>query len=505
MNLSGLNMSARINIENSIEYIEKYFKILTKGDKSGLSDLVPMTLWPSQRHYIENRTHRDIAVKNRQTGFSTGVEAANSHKLFVFPYQRQSIIAHDQEASEFLFQTVQRFYGNLPEDMKPKSDWYSGNRMRFPVMDSYIYVDSARSDNLGIGRTLNIAHLSELGKWPAYKADSLFADISQTVPEGGYITIESTPKGRGGLFYRLYDAAKRGDINYKAFFYPWWWDVTAIRETEKIYKYTDEENALIRNFQLNDRQIAFRREKIAELRDLFYQEYPEDDVNCWLSSDVSVFDGSNIRKYLQNIMEGSPEGNLTIWKDVIGGEKYIIGADPAGGYEKGDFSVASVLRVRTNEYVARLRGKIAPDFFGQELLRLGHRYNDALIGVERIMHGHTILKILLDNIYPEIYYREEYDNEAGHVAQQPGWVTSGKTKPMMLDIMKAAMRAGDFISYSENLMLEAAGLIWEGQKMKTQPGGYDDELDAFMIALMIRESIPIFEPKRTRIRSYARL
>ena len=492
-------------LENPLLYIPKYFKVISKATKRSASDLVPMVLWPAQKHYIQNRTHRDVCVKNRQQGFSTGVMADTSYRLFTQPFQRVAIITHDQETSEFLFQTVQRFYRNLPSEMRPETDWKSGSRMRFPKLDSYIYIDSAKSDSLGIGHTLNVAHLSEVAKWPPRKAEDLFADISQTVPEGGYITLETTPKGRVGLAYRLYDAAKRGDINYKPFFYPWWWDITCIRSVDRKLEITKEEQQLVSNYNLTNEQVAFRREKIAELGDLFYQEYPENDIDCWLTSDISVFDGLAIRRYLQQTQPGRQDGNLILWKDVIGGEKYVIGVDPAGGYEKGDYSVASVLNVKRNEYVARIRGRIPPDLFAQELIRLGHRYNEAQIGVERLMHGHTVLRILMENNYPDIYHQQDYDALIGSITRQPGWNTSGKTKPIMIDTMATALRAGDIIIWSENFLLEASGYMWEGQKTKKSPGGFDDELDALMIALQLREQAPIIEPQKYGVRSYARI
>ena len=492
------------DIDNALAYIPKYFKVITKADKGGLTDLVPMRLWPSQAYYIENRTNRDIILKSRQTGMSTGVMADDAHAFFTQPYQRESLITHDQETSVFLFHTFQRFYNNLPKDRKPESDWKSGTRMRFPKLDSYIYIDSAKSDSLGIGHTLNRAHLSEVARYPARKAEGLFADISQTVPEGGHIVLESTPRGRGGLFYRLYNAAKKKEINYKPFFFPWWWDITCVRDSIGILKYSKEESQLISNYNLSPQQIAFRREKIAELGDLFYQEYCENDIDCWLTSDVSVFDGVAIRRYLQQIQKPLiVEGDLNIWKDVIGGEKYLIGVDPAGGLEKGDYSVASVLRAKNNEYVARLRGKIPPDMFAQQVLRLGHRYNMATLGVERMMHGHTILRILMENNYPEIYHHTDYDSLLGMATTKPGWITSGKTKPIMIDAMGAAIRAGDIIIYSENFLLEASGYIWDGNKADHPPGGYDDELDALMIALQLRETAPITDSGRFKVSSYA--
>lgn len=496
-------------------YIEHFFKVQTKAGADGRSDLVPMSLWPSQKYYIENRTHRDIILKNRQTGMSTGILASNAHAFFIQPNERQTIITHDDETSTFLLSTVRRFHNNLPLDKRPKKGYDAGHRISLSKMDCYMYIDSAKSDSIGIGHGLTRAHLSEVAKWPSRKEDQLYADISQTVSLGGYITIESTPKGRGGLFHRLYMGAKEGENGYRAFFFPWWWDITCkipiLDNPSWEGQYTQEEQQLMQHiqqtegFEVSPEQVMFRREKIRELGDLFYQEYPENDVDCWLTSDLSVFDGVAIRRYLQQILPGRQEGNVTIWKDVIGGEKYVIGVDSAGGHEKGDFSVASVLRVRTNEYVACLRGRIPPDLFAQEVIRLGHRYNDAQIGVEKIMHGHTVLKILIDANYPNIYHHVKYDDFLGRMDDRPGWSTDVKTKPQMVDSMGVALRANDIMIWSENFLMEASGYMWDGQKTKKAPGSFDDELDALMIALQVREQVPIIEATRQEVTSYVSL
>ena len=54
-------------------------------------------------------------------------------------------------------------------------------------------------------------------------------------------------------------------------------------------------------------------------------------------------------------------------------------------------------------------------------------------------------------------------------------------------------------------MDEAAAYVWEGEVAKKASGKYDDELDAVMIALQLRESSPITETKRYPVQSYARI
>lgn len=497
------------DLSDPATYIQKYLKVLTKADKRGLRKLIPMTFenFPTQKNYLETHTNRDIVVKSRQTGFSTIVEAIIGHKTFTLPYQNSSIIAHDEDTAMNLFQTFMRFYDHLPDDKKPRKDWHSGLRMRLPVLDSYIYVDGANSDHLGLGRSLSNAHLSEVAKWHPSRAQMLFTEISQTVPEGGYLVVESTPHGRGGLFYNLYQAGKKNEIPYKTYFYPWWWDLTCTRTPKKGTILTAEEQQMVKIYNLTMEQVAFRREKIAEIGDLFFQEYPENDIDCWLSSNDAVFDGIAIRRYLQYILKGREEGSLTIWKDVIGGEKYVIGVDVAGGLSDGDYSVASVLNVRRNEYVARVRGRIPPDLFAEEVFRLGVRYNEAEIGVERAQHGLLVLRILLEKNYPNLYYHYNANSFDDKFPSEPGWKTTLSTKPVMISDLQAAIRAGDLISYSENLMDECASYMYDnsqGNKYKKISGCFDDEIDALAIAIQIRSQAPILEPARYKPQSYVK-
>lgn len=437
-------------------------------------------------------------------GMTTGVQGANAHILFTQPYQRMTIITHDSETSEFLLQNVHRFHHHLPDKLRPEVDWSSSTRIRFPVLDNYIYIDSAKSDSVGIGHSLNIVHMSELARWPDKKARQLWADITQTVPLSGYITAESTPRGRAGLFYELWVAAKHGDIPYKTFFFPWWWEPGYTLPVENPLTFTKDEQALMTQHKLTPSQIAWRRMKQSELKDLFFQEYAESDIDCWLTNDIGVVDPISLKPYFANIREGTQEGNLTTWKGPIGGRSYVIGVDVAAGIAKGDYSVASVLDCRSMEYVACIRGRIHPDLFAEQVYNLGLRYNNAMIAVERASHGHTVLKVLLEKNYPNLYYYVDYDEIRKETLNEPGWKTSVRTKPMMVNDLVAAFRAQDLISWSENLLNEASALVWEGQKVHPTGGSHDDEWDAVSIALQVREQTPIIEESRAAVSYYAR-
>lgn len=518
---------AQVSPAQRIEYIENHFKLIPKEGGA----LIPMVLWPAQRHYIENRTHRDIILKPRQMGFSTAVMADNCALMFNRKHQNMVQIAHDSETSDYLLMTIERFHRNIggeEKDKLGKMQWKARDRKYWPDIDSYIYSDSAKSDNIGIGHTIHLAHLTELARWPHRNATNLYAGVSQTVSKDGYITAESTPRGRVGLFYELWNDAKRDSNGFKAFFFPWWWavdyilpDITELKTDEQTQYCADllnmsldgflvQEKALVEKYQLTPSHLAWRRNKICELRGVtFFQEYPENDVDCWLKSEYGVFDGVALRWYESQIHNGRTEGDLTIWKDVIGGHNYVIGCDVASGQAR-DYSVASVLDARNLEYVARVRGKINTDLFAEQVFNLARRYNNAMIAVERAGHGHTILRVLLEKQYPNLYYHTEYDEYKNINVTDAGWVTSKVTRPLMMNSMIAAIRSHSLISYSENLWAEMAGLEWEGgidTRVTTVTGSNDDEFFAVAIAYQVREHEPVLyeynsEPTKP-VKSYA--
>lgn len=516
------------NIEDKIAFIENNFKVINKE-----GSLVSMKLYKSQRHFMENKTNRNAVLKGRQMGESTGHNADDAETLFTEPFQRMTIITHDTETSEFLFQNVQRFYRNLPinkgksdKEMQPIHDWKSGTRMRFPKIDSYIYVDSAKSDTIAIGHTITRAHCSEVARWPQRKGEQLWSDVTQAVPLSGIITAESTPRGRVGLWHTIYQEAKNGTNGFTPFFYPWFWDEGYFADPsiyltgekaeliasilgQSTASFLKDERAFAEYHKLSPPQLAFRRLKIGEIKLLFFQEYPENDIDCWLSNEMAVIDGTTLRPYYAKIESGIQMGDLTIWNGVIGGHNYVIGVDVASGSSR-DYSVASVLDTRTLKYVARIRGKIHTDLFAQQLFDLGIRYNMAKIAVERINHGHSVLRILLEKNYPNLYYHSDYNDFLKQNITDVGWVTSGRTKLPMVNGMITMFRSGELISFSENLLLESSGLTWEGQvdsRIQTPPGGNDDEFIAVSIALQVMELEPIiyYDEKRPRATSYARI
>lgn len=477
-------------LDNDELFAERFLKIAAKPDSEGIVHLVPMKYNAVQSYLSKHITKRNVIVKARQLGLSTCILSRNFRKILTHAHIRSLLVAHKDDSTAMLLDRVYGFYDNLPDEMKPTTDRESQRQLRFAKLDSGIHIETAGARVSGRSETLTLAHLSELAHWAPERVKELMAGITQAT-KAGEVVIESSPKGNSGYFYELYQAAKRGDSVYKAFFFPWWWDkgyrlsrssLFALPKDKTKLSYTKEEALLANKFNLDEDQIRWRRATIDELKELFPQEYPENDIDCWLSAGAAVFDTLAIRR--QQLQYASPpikeEDGILYWKMPVGGYHYIVGVDTGKGLPKGDFSVASVMEEKSCEVVAIYRARIGTDLFGEKVKYLGKLYNKANIVVE-VTGGYAdiIIKMLED--YPNVF------SERG----KKGWNTNVRTRPLMISTLATALRTGGVIIHDSITIQEISDFQDLGDNKLGVPfGSHDDSMFALMLALVVRQYHP---------------
>lgn len=278
-------------------YRQKYhltdLYIQTKGDDDHPPEIVPFRPNPVQQLYLDQiiptwesgeislRGLREIVLKARQFGFSTLIQALmfldtinNSNKSTV-------LIAHDGESTEILFQMVQRFYDHLP-DGKPKTSYANKREIVFPELNSSIRVLTAGTKTSGRARTIYNLHMSEFAFW---EHPEVLTGLLQAVTRGGSVFIETTANGAGNQFHEEYERAKNREqprvsrTPFSARFFAWWeHDEYRIEPPEDFERDTEEEQ-LVELYGVDDWQLQWRRDKIAEpgMGPFFAQEYPAND------------------------------------------------------------------------------------------------------------------------------------------------------------------------------------------------------------------------------------
>ncbi|SEA53576.1 hypothetical protein SAMN05421743_105209 [Thalassobacillus cyri] len=480
---------------------------------------------PIQAVYWEDKTQRDIILKPRQLGFSTLILAEFFDDTINNPNTTTVIIAHDADSTRKLFDAVQFMYNNLPEQKKKdlndgRSKPKYGNRKEyyFESINSRIYVGTAGSTDFGRGSTINNLHCSEVAFWP--DPETLMTGLLQAVPRDGRVVLETTANGVGNYFYRTYQEAKAGEVQWEPHFYRWFDHPDYQLPLDKGEKLspTKEEQLTVDQYNLTPEQLKWRRWKISEMpekdglskEERFLQEYPEDDTSCFLSSGRPVFDMTKLKVLLEKVQNNpygvyeidyetknvyettsaSPE--LKIFKQPEMGHRYVLASDVAEGKANGDYSAAHVVDWETNEQVAEVHGHWDPDIFGKKLAVVGWYYNTALIGVERNNHGHSVLNTLINQVgYENLYHHVDYDSANGEERKVPGWPTDPKTRPIMMSDLRTVMREQSMKVNSATLLNELFTFIVNDQgKEEAQSGCHDDLVMALAIAIQLRKYMP---------------
>ncbi len=219
---------------------------------------------------------RALILKGRQVGVSTYIAARFYHAATHAFGTRVFILTHEDEATQNLFGMVDRFHENCPDLVRPITGHSNAKELSFNKLDSGYAVGTARTTAVGRSQTIQLLHGSEVAFWP--NAASHFAGLVQGVPDqpGTEIILESTANGIGNEFHQRWAQAERGEGDYQTIFLPWFWANEYQRIPPDDFQMTAEEIEFARLYRLGPARIAWRRNKIAELKDpvLFLQEYP---------------------------------------------------------------------------------------------------------------------------------------------------------------------------------------------------------------------------------------
>lgn len=521
-------------------FMQNFLKIRDKN-----ANLIDFKINKAQKAFEEEirRCEREgipkrfIILKARQMGFSTFTEGLIYHDTSTNPLKTSMIIAHEDSASQNLFNMSKLFYEEMPDILKPMKKYANGKVLSFenpttddnekkknPGLRSKITVSTAGTVEVGRSGTIHNIHASEVAFFPDAKTTML--GLLQCVPDASntLVVLESTANGIGGYFYEQWQMAVKGESDFIPLFYPWFFDPSYtkdfiteeqreefINEVEQVTtdykgeKILTEEKQLKEQFDLTYEQLNWRRWAIRNKCqgdvELFRQEYPSTPEEAFIASGRPVFDIGALRKYLTLTKEPErgylkdvggkvqfvpdEKGYLHIFEHPKPGEYYAIGADVAEGKADGDYSVGMVgtqdFRLNCMWY-----GHIDPDLFGVELVKLARYYNDAYLGVENNNHGLATLKAIQREDYWNVYFAKNYDRIADKITQKLGWNTNSKTKPMMIDKLREFVREM-YLEIPSRLVINEllSYIICDDGSTNAQQGSHDDTVMALAIMLQM--------------------
>lgn len=167
---------------------------------------------------------RALILKGRQQGMSTYVAARFFRRQHVIPATNVYILSHEQKSTDHLFNIAKRYHRCLPKSVQPVKGRDGAGEMTFPAMDCSYSVGTAGAKETGRSKTPQLFHGSEVALWK--NGESILAGALQGVPNvpGSEVILETTARGVGGTFHKMWVQAQRGIGEYIAIFVPWFWD-----------------------------------------------------------------------------------------------------------------------------------------------------------------------------------------------------------------------------------------------------------------------------------------
>jgi len=457
--------------------------LLVIDNKQG--EVVPFKLNKIQRYFFQNKSHRNIVLKARQLGQTSGYLADMFTDCITIPHSECAVVSHETRATQKLLDKVQFFYDTM-SNPKPAIGAESRSEKTFPELHSSIYIGTAGSRAFGRGSTLRKALLSEIAFYE--DGERLLSGVEDAVPITGELTLESTANGEDNIFYEKWVRAREGRSPYKPFFFPWWLgedyqlprnSELSLPEDRGELSYTGEELDLVEKVGLTEDQIRWRRFKIAEKGGLFWIEYPENEVDCWITTGDPVFDPFLLTNWAMSCYNGNfHEQGWNFWIPPEDKVRYTIGADSSAGSPGGSYSAACVMDDRWR-VCATFQARLEPHIFAGILKLMGNWYNNAEIAVERNFTGYAVLGHLQD--YSNIYHQRDF--LTGKVTTNLGWWTNDQTRQYMMTVTK------DHLSQVSLWDINLVRQLRSYRYIKHRPTAqtFDDLAIAFMITCAVKK------------------
>ena len=245
-------------------------------------------------------------------------------------------------------------------------------------------------------------------------------------------------------------------------------------------------------------QLMWRRLKIANSTEMqFRQEYPASPIEAFITSGNNIFNVEKVqqlyneRKSIEKItnIPNIPielklylNNYLTVWETPQKGIKYYVGVDSAEGMG-ADYTVIDVLNEDGMEVAQFRTNKIQAYEMASITNSIGLWYNRALLVVEKASTGGVILDRLRNTFgYRNIFKHKDYDHK-GKMVKKIGWITSAKTKPILINDLVEWFENNDIFVRSTATLSEMKTYMFDGSSTNAERGKHDDTIIACALAV----------------------
>jgi len=438
--------------QNPIYFAENYCRIISVDD-----GIVPFKLYPFQKRmikqYFENRF--SLTVTARQMGKTTCVATFILWFAMFTADKECAVLANKGAQAQEVVSRIRMMYEYLPFFLQVGAVVYNKTSLEFDNR-SKIFSAATSSDSIR-GHSVALLYIDEAA---FIENDATFYESTYPVVTSGEksrVIMTSTPKGKRGMFYKLYSEGVEKINEYKVLTVKWdhhpkrdeKWKDTTIRNTSK-------------------------------------QQFAQEFECSFIGSSGTLIDSETLMNlsFINPINEPKEgeEQHLFIYKEYDPKRKYVAIADPSEGLGQ-DYSVITVVDVTETPYqVAAVyrNSYISPILFPHTIVSMGEAYGTCPVLVEtNNACGGQVSYIL--------YYDLEYENcimtkpdpkgrgmREGGKAAQPGVRTTSRVKSIGCANLKTLLENGTLMPNNHHIIEELGTFIQKGKSYEADEDCHDD-------------------------------
>lgn len=509
-----------------------------------------LLFWGTQRYFLQEvrkgieRGIREFwSMKCRQAGLTTIDQAIALYWMQKFPGSLGAMIADDASNINRGRSILTQMHRFLPKNLRVPLDHNNIYETEFKNRSVLSYLvagkrKKADAGDLGQGKGLNFSINTEVGSWSDEKQLSKLRDSCAHIHPNRLFLYESTPNGFNHFYDACQDAKK---ATTQAFIFIGWWRHDLYhyeRGTNEYRVYWDgklsaEESRLSREvkaefgYEILPEQWAWFRLQLHEKKhgdwNALHQEHPTTEEIGWVMSGYKFFSPEKLtveyKKALKEKHENyrytfgndfvdtrlypttSANAELKVWRRPHPSGVYVIGADPAYGYnENSDYSTATVYRcyadrlVQVAEFSAAGVGTAQ---FAWVLLHLVGTYRNVRVNVELTGPGNAVFNEINHVLKSQVSMQGEFANELSefkhHFYAREDSLgksfayhskTGAEQKELMLNRMKDLWMSDKLIIRSVDHLDEMKYFARDGAQLEGRGGSHDDRVIATALAVL---------------------
>jgi len=420
----------------------------------------------SLRRMRDNRFF--ILLASRQIGKTTMMTI---YALWIACFnqdQRILIVANKEGTAIEIMQRIRMAYEELPNWLKPGVKEYG--KTSVTLANGTRIGISTTTGTAARGQSVNCLILDELAFIEPHLVDEFWKSVYPIISSSkkSKIFIASTANGTGNLFYRLYDAAERGDSN-------WAYDKILWNE-------------------IPGRDEKWKKDTIASIGSMeaFNQEF-----NCeFLDSGESSLNEELYAKLIQRSQEPRfvfDEGSYLLWDEPGKDGIYVASVDTSEGVG-ADYSVVQIFDysdlTNIRQVATYCNNTISPYNFTEKVYEILQHWGNPLVCIERNNCGAQVV----DNLSRTYNYENIVSwgaSTAGRAKGQLGIIAHTNTKHKGVTNMRYWVNELESVEIRDvNLVKELRDFIrypngtWAA---KRGAGNHDDRVMSMIWNLIILE------------------